>query len=237
MSSPEDVIARHSDSLCQFFNLRHPEVIFALASLYSKQNVFTAVMVNIWGDGFTIDIHDKQGTGFQLSISFARTVVSLNDVKDVFLQMGEKAETESQRSLHRNIPGQPPGWRVYWPNWTPFLMFLAFGVLSFTYIAIFPDTNILPFKWTVELLGIDTIQTSLWFAFGLHAFQAITAVYLILCVAKCEFTIKQKIIWTLCVQCMGIGSMLKLLPIVYNSKFVSDEIDEENKRMMDVLEV
>jgi len=49
-------------------------------------------------------------------------------------------------------------------------------------------------------------------------------------VAKCSFSVKQVLIWSVCVQFFGIGSMLKLLPIVYNSAYVSQELEEEKKR-------
>jgi hypothetical protein len=46
-------------------------------------------------------------------------------------------------------------------------------------------------------------------------------------VSAYKFSWKQMAIWMGCVQIMGIGSMLKLLPIVYESRFV----EQENLRM------
>ncbi|KAI8595363.1 hypothetical protein EDD21DRAFT_420736, partial [Dissophora ornata] len=127
------------------------------------------------------------------------------------------------------IPGQPAGLGVYWPHWNPFLTTLAISVSSFFYIYFFPDTTIPLLRWTKNRVGLDTVHSCVHFAVGLHSFQTATALYLMKDVAKCSFSLKQTAIWTVCVQFLGIGSMLKLLPIVYNSKFVSDEIDAEEK--------
>ncbi|KAF9358509.1 hypothetical protein BGX26_001604 [Mortierella sp. AD094] len=234
MSPQEDVIAKHSDTLCQFFNLRYPGTVLALARSYSKRITPSAEMVQVREDGLTIDCKDEHGIKFQVSIPFPQPVHSLSAVKEMLLHMGEEAEDDAPRSCYREIPGQPSGWRVYWPNWNLVLIILASGVLSYSYILMFPDTTIPPLVWIKEILGLDNIRIWIEFAVFLHAFQAVTAVYLMKRVSKYKFTLKQTIIWTACVQVLGIGSMLKLLPIVYNSKFVSDEIDEDNKRVLDL---
>ncbi|KAF9573025.1 hypothetical protein EC968_009075 [Mortierella alpina] len=128
-----------------------------------------------------------------------------------------------------NIPGQPAGWRVYWPHWNLFLVSLAAGVSSFFYIYFFPDTRISLFQWMKNTVGIETVRSCVHFAIGLHSFQSVTAIYLMKSLSAYKFSLKQTVIWTVCVQFFGIGSMLKLLPIVYNSKFVRDELEREEK--------
>ncbi|KAF9206910.1 hypothetical protein BGZ49_001574 [Haplosporangium sp. Z 27] len=232
--SDSDVISKHSDTLCQFFNLRYPEIVLSLARSHSKQNVPSAYMVQVRENGLDIECQDEQGSNFRVSVPFPRPVHSLSAVKEIFLEIGERAEEDAPTLYLRQIPGQEPGWRTYWPNWNWVLITLATGVLSFTYIAIFPDTKILPFQWILDFMGIDLIHTWLEFAFFLHAFQTVTAIYLMKRVSKYKFTLVQTAIWIVCVQGFGIGSMLKLLPIVYNSKFVSDEIDGDFKRNLEV---
>jgi hypothetical protein len=112
---------------------------------------------------------------------------------------------------------------VYWPDWTPFLIALAIGVASFFYIYFFPDTRISILRWIKDVVGMDTIRFCVHFAIGLHSFQTITAWYLMKRIATFKFTVKQVIIWSMVVQFFGIGSMLKLLPLVYYSKFASEE--------------
>ncbi|KAG9322016.1 hypothetical protein KVV02_003405 [Mortierella alpina] len=127
------------------------------------------------------------------------------------------------------IPGQPAGWRVYWPHWNLFLISLAAGVSSFFYIYFLPDTRISLFQWMKNTVGIETVRSCVHFAIGLHSFQSVTAIYLMKSLSAYKFSLKQTAIWTVCVQFFGIGSMLKLLPIVYNSKFVNDELEQEEK--------
>ncbi|KAF9986899.1 hypothetical protein BGZ65_005773 [Modicella reniformis] len=228
--SHTDSIATESDSLCQFFNKDHSTTVRAMARSITKRDVASAEVVQVHQDGFKIDGTNVQGKPFEVSVSFSSPVHSATMVKDTFLQMGERAERNYSSINHRRrreIPGQPPGWRTYWPNWTTFLILLAMGVLSFFYIYFFPETSIPILRWTKDLVGLDFIRFCVHFTIGLHSFETMTAWYLMKRVAKIEFNAKQFVIWSLCVQFLGIGSMLKLQPIVYNSKFVYDEIERE----------
>ncbi|KAF9952351.1 hypothetical protein BGZ72_006353 [Mortierella alpina] len=140
-----------------------------------------------------------------------------------------QSEQTSPVPTSPKIPGQPAGWRVYWPHWNLFLISLAAGVSSFFYIYFFPDTRISLFQWMKNTVGIETVRSCVHFAIGLHSFQSATAIYLMKSLSAYKFSLKQTAIWTVCVQFFGIGSMLKLLPIVYNSKFVHDEIEQQEK--------
>ncbi|KAG0211741.1 hypothetical protein BGX28_007503 [Mortierella sp. GBA30] len=138
-------------------------------------------------------------------------------------------ETSNSSASRLKIPGQPPGWRVYWPHWNPFLISLAAGVSSFFYIYFFPDTRISLFQWMKNTVGYGKVRNCVHFAIGLHSFQSATAIYLMRSLSAYKFSLKQSAIWLVCVQFFGIGSMLKLLPIVYNSKFVHDLLESQDK--------
>ena len=126
---------------------------------------------------------------------------------------------------------------VYWPKWNPFLVTLAASVSSFFYIYFFPDTKIPLLQWTKNRVGYDTVRTCVHFAVFLHSFQTATAHYLMRSVSAYKFSWKQMAIWTGCVQFFGIGSMLKLLPIVYNSKFVHDGMEQGQQKSFCLEEV
>ncbi|KAF9192754.1 hypothetical protein BGZ51_004922 [Haplosporangium sp. Z 767] len=188
------------------------------------QEMVSAKVIRVCQDHLVIEGQTGRGGCFNVSVAFPKSTYSQVAVKDTFMHLGKIAESGTPRSKRprRQIPGQPPGLGVYWPNWSPFLIALAAGVSSFFYIYFFPDTRIPPFRWIKSIVGMDSIRFCVHFAIGLHSFQTVTALYLMKRVAKCEFTLKQTLIWSGCVQFFGIGSMLKLLPIVYYSKFVSD---------------
>ncbi|KAG0350855.1 hypothetical protein BGZ54_003614 [Gamsiella multidivaricata] len=232
----QDPIAPHSDTLSQFFNQQHPETVLVMARSFSKKNVVSAAVVQVHRDGFVIEGQTAQaGPTLQVSVSFSSPALSLVMAKEAFLRIGKQAEAEAEAErgsvVRRQIPGQPPGLGVYWPHWSPFLIALAISVSSFFVVYFFPNVSIPPFVWIKQIWGLDTVRTCVHFAVFLHGFQLVTAWYLMKRVAKCPFSIKQVLIWSVCVQIMGIGSMLKLLPIVYNSKFVSDEIEAEEKEL------
>ncbi|KAG0266741.1 hypothetical protein BG011_001200 [Mortierella polycephala] len=212
-----------------FFN-EHSATVLNMACYFTTnkntiQEIVSAKVIRVCQEGLVIEGRTDRGDCFDVSVAFPNPIHSLIAVKDTFMHLGKIAETgtpRSKRPHRRQIPGQPPGLGVYWPNWNPFLIALAAGVISFFYIYFFPDTRIPPFRWTKSIVGMDKIRFCVHFAIGLHSFQTITALYLMKRVAKCEFTLKQTLIWSGCVQLFGIGSMLKLLPIVYYSKFVND---------------
>ncbi|KAF9127037.1 hypothetical protein BGW39_006163 [Mortierella sp. 14UC] len=232
-----DMIAQHSDSLCQQFNQDHPATVLNIARFFigskdtttiKKIHVVSASVVQVHEDGLLMEGQTIRGEHFRLSVAFAGgSMKSLAMVEESFLKLGREADRGLLRTSPRPIPGQPAGLGVYWPRWTPFLITLAASVSSFFYIYFFPDTRIPPFQWTKNLVGYDTVRSCIYFAVFLHSFQTSTAIYLMRRVSAYRFSWKQMAIWTGCVQFMGIGSMLKLLPIVYESRFV----EQENLRM------
>ncbi|KAF9091209.1 hypothetical protein BGX23_005381 [Mortierella sp. AD031] len=237
----EDMIAPHSDSLCQQFNHDHPSTVLNMARFFiggSKnasvsKNVVSARVVQVRQDGLLMEGQTLQGKSFKLSVSFlGGSMQSLDTVRESFAELGKQAnrgmaQTTTTATRRRQIPGQPEGWRVYWPKWNPFLVTLAASVSSFFYIYFFPDTKIPLLQWTKNKVGYDTVRSCVHFAVFLHSFQTSTAIYLMRRVSAYRFSLRQQAVWTGCVQFMGIGSMLKLLPIVYNSKFVHDEMEKE----------
>lgn len=243
-----DVIAPHSDSLCQQFNQDYPATVLNMARFFMKSSsskttnggaaaaknvVVSASVVQVQQDGLLIEGQTLQGKHFKLSVSFSGgSMKTLTMVKESFLKLGKQADRGLQQTAtttRRQIPGQPAGLGVYWPKWNPFLVTLAASVSSFFYIYFFPDTKIPLLQWTKNRVGYDTVRTCVHFAVFLHSFQTATACYLMRSVSAYKFSWKQTAIWTVCVQFFGIGSMLKLLPIVYNSKFVHDEMVQEEK--------
>ena len=110
------------------------------------------------------------------------------------------------------------------------------AVSAFFVVHFFPTIELQPFKWIKDTFGLETVATCCYFAVFLHAFQLVTAWYLMKDVAKCSFKVQQVLIWSVCVQFFGIGSMLKLLPIVYNSAYVSQELEENEKKKHQHLE-
>ncbi|KAG0238836.1 hypothetical protein BGX31_003162 [Mortierella sp. GBA43] len=202
-----------------------------MARTFTKQEVASASVVHVSQEGFKIEGTHAHGKPFQMSKPFSSPVRSMSMVKEAFLRATKLSEETSPMTPHRRreIPGQAPGWRTYWPDWTPFLIALATGTLSFFYIHFFPDTSISLFQWIKGVVGIKFISFCVYFTIGLHSFENITAWYLMKRVAKCHFSVQQLLTWSLCVQFLGIGSMLKLLPIVYYSKFVSEEIEHEEQ--------
>ncbi|KAG0307689.1 hypothetical protein BGZ97_000315 [Linnemannia gamsii] len=225
-----DVIAPHSDSLCRQFNQDHPTTVLNMARFFigskdQSKNIISASVVQVRHDGLWIDGETLKGERFKLSVSFSGSMQSLAMVRESFLKLGKKADRGLlYQTTLRPIPGQPAGLGVYWPRWSPFLIALAASVSSFFYMYFFPDTKIPLLQWTMEKVGgYGTVRTCVHFAVFLHAFQTATAIYLMRRVSAYKFSWKQMGIWCGCVQFFGIGSMLKLLPIVYNSKFVQDE--------------
>ncbi|KAG0100347.1 hypothetical protein BGZ93_002216 [Podila epicladia] len=178
---------------------KDPSLILELARSFEGQNKSLV----------SAQITEVSQSGFLLS------------TKDV---SGRQFKTKIQK-----VPGQPPGWRVYWPNWTPFLIGLAAGTSSFFYIYFFPETKIPIFQWTLNKVGMPTIRSCVHFAIGLHSFQTLTAWHLMRRVSAYRFTIPQSVAWTGCVQFFGIGSMLKLLPIVYNSAY-AHALNQQNQQ-------
>ncbi|GJJ74136.1 hypothetical protein EMPS_06494 [Entomortierella parvispora] len=236
MAHLQDPIAPHSDSLCQIFNQEHPATVLTLlryvarnrATISTDDPILSAKVVEVNQYGLTIDGRTAQGKHIQGTISFPGPVHSLTLATESFLKLGKQAKESLSSRESRKIPGQPPGLGVYWPHWTPFLIALAVSVSSFFFVYFFPNVSIQPFKWIKDTFGLETVTTCVHFAVFLHSFQLVTAWYLMKDVAKCSFSVKQVLIWSVCVQFFGIGSMLKLLPIVYNSAYVSQELEEEN---------
>ncbi|KAF9933642.1 hypothetical protein FBU30_004885 [Linnemannia zychae] len=231
-----DVITPHSDSLCRQFNQDYPSTVLNMARYFlssrdptSKTNVVTANVVQVHQDGLLIEGATRKGDKFKLSVSFPDSMQSLAMARESFLKLGKQADRGLLRSEPRPIPGQPEGLGVYWPRWTPFLITLAASVSSFFFVYFFPDSKIMPFQWIQDTFGYGTVRTCVHFAVFLHAFQTATAIYLMRRVSAYRFSWKQMGIWCGCVQFFGIGSMLKLLPIVYNSKFVNDDNIQRQK--------
>ncbi|KAK3819466.1 MAG: hypothetical protein J3R72DRAFT_529224 [Linnemannia gamsii] len=232
-----DVIAPHSDSLCLQFNQDHSTIVLNIARFFieskdaatintntKKVHVVSARVVQVRQGGLLLEGQTIRGQHFKLSVAFSGgSVKSLAMAKESFLKLGKKADRGMLRTCPRPIPGQPTGLGVYWPRWTPFLITLAASVSSFFYVYFFPDTKIPPFLWIKNYFGYDTVTSCVYFAVFLHAFQTSTAIYLMRRVSAYKFSWKQMMIWMGCVQFMGIGSMLKLLPIVYESRFVAEE--------------
>ncbi|KAF9909773.1 hypothetical protein EC991_008096 [Linnemannia zychae] len=228
-----DIIAPHSDSLCQQFNHDHPTTVLNMARFFigskdtitsKKIHVISASVVQVRQDGLLLEGRTIRGEHFQLSVAFeGGSKKNLAMVKESFLKLGREADRGLLRTSPRPIPGQPAGLGVYWPRWTPFLITLAASVSSFFYVYFFPDTKIPPFVWIKDYFGYDTVRSCIYFAVFLHAFQTATAIYLMRRVSAYKFSWKQMAIWMGCVQFMGIGSMLKLLPIVYESRFVEQD--------------
>ncbi|KAK5809166.1 hypothetical protein F5H01DRAFT_351364 [Linnemannia elongata] len=226
-----DMIAPHSDSLCRQFNQDHPTTVLNIARFFigskdqSKQ-ITSVRVVQVCQDGLWIEGETLKSERFKLSVSFSGgSVQSLAMARKAFLELGRKADRGLlHQATLRPIPGQPTGLGVYWPRWSPFLITLAASVSSFFYMYFFPDTKIPLLQWTMEKVGgYGTVRSCVHFAVFLHAFQTATAIYLMRSVSAYRFSWKQMAIWCGCVQFFGIGSMLKLLPIVYNSKFVQDD--------------
>ncbi|KAF8945195.1 hypothetical protein BGZ47_003112 [Haplosporangium gracile] len=227
----DDVIATHSDSLCREFNQDHPTTVLNMARFFigskdQSKHIISANVAQVSHDGLWINGETLKGERFKLLVSFSSSSMqSLAMVREAFLELGRKANRGLlHQSNLRPIPGQPAGLGVYWPKWSPFLIVLAASVSSFFYMYFFPDTKIPLLQWTMEKVGgYSTVQSCVHFAVFLHAFQTATAIYLMRSVSAYRFSWRQMGIWCGCVQFFGIGSMLKLLPIVYNSKFVQDE--------------
>ncbi|KAG0359562.1 hypothetical protein BG005_000601 [Podila minutissima] len=216
--SHQDPIAEHSAVLCEQFN-KDPSLILDLARSFGGQNksLVSAQITEVSQSGFLLSTKDVNGRQFQTKVTSSRSLHSITQVHDMFATLTTKS-SQSTRKIQK-VPGQPPGWRVYWPNWTPFLIALAAGTSSFFYIYFFPETKIPIFQWTLHKVGMPTIRSCVHFAIGLHSFQTLTAWHLMQRVSAYRFTIPQRLAWTGCVQFFGIGSMLKLLPIVYNSAY------------------
>ncbi|KAF9007661.1 hypothetical protein CPC16_001587 [Podila verticillata] len=218
--SYQDPIAEHSVVLCEQFN-KDPNIILDLARSFGGQNksLVSAQITEVSQSGFLLSTRDATGRRFQTKVTSSRSMHSITQVHDMFATLTTKS-SQSTRKIQK-VPGQPPGWRVYWPNWNLPLVALAAGVSCTFYVYFFPDTKIPVLQWALQKVGgMPTIRSWVHFAIGLHSFQTITAWYLMRRVAAYRFTIPQRLVWTGCVQFFGIGSMLKLLPIVYNSAYV-----------------
>ncbi|KAG9062648.1 hypothetical protein KI688_004952 [Linnemannia hyalina] len=226
-----DVIAPHSDSLCRQFNQDYPTTVLNIARFFigfkdQSKHIISASVVQVCQDDLKIDGETLKGERLMLSVSFPDgPMQSLAMAREAFLDLGKKADRGLlHQTALRPIPGQPTGLKVYWPKWSPFLITLAASVSSFFYMYFFPDTKIPLLQWTMEKVGgYGTVRSCVHFAVFLHAFQTATAIHLMRNVSAYRFSWKQMVVWCVCVQFLGIGSMLKLLPIVYNSKFVQDE--------------
>ncbi|KAG0314549.1 hypothetical protein BGZ99_008063 [Dissophora globulifera] len=166
-------------------------------------------------------------SGERSSLTVSRAASNPNRFSNLSTLSRKSIEDVSPLLEHRQIPGQPAGLGVYAPHMSPFLIVLAIAVSSFFYVYFVPDTNTPPFVWIRDYFGMAVVTSCIHFAVFLHAFQVATAIYLMKWLAKCPFTFMQTLIWCVCIQFLGIASMLKLLPIVYESKFVSDEIEKE----------
>ncbi|KAG0340830.1 hypothetical protein BG000_011011 [Podila horticola] len=216
--SHQEPVAEHSASLCEQFN-KDPKIILDLARSFGGQekSLVSAQIIEISQSGFLLSTKDANGRQFEIKVTSSRSMHSISQVHDMFAMLTTKS-SQSTRKIQK-VPGQPPGWHVYWPDWTPFLIALAAGTSSFFYIYFFPDTKVPLFQWTLHKVGMPTIRSCVHFAIGLHSFQTVTAWHLMRRVAAYRFTIPQRLAWTGCIQFLGIGSMLKLLPIVYNSAY------------------
>ncbi|KAG0334017.1 hypothetical protein BG004_000592 [Podila humilis] len=218
-----DPLAEHSASLCDQFN-QSPSLVLDLArSLGGDNSIVSAQVSQVTQTGFLIVTQDRTGRQSQTKVTSSRSMHSISHAHEVFTALA----TQSACSKIQKVPRQPPGWRTYWPNWNTFLVSLAVGVTSFFYIYFFPETRIPIFQWTIRTVGMPIIRNCVHFAIGLHSFQTATAWYLMRRVSAYRFTLPQGLVWTGCVQLFGIGSMLKLLPIVYNSAWVHAQNQQE----------
>ncbi|KAI1318525.1 hypothetical protein EDD11_006407 [Mortierella claussenii] len=209
--------------LATILNAFHPNLVLDIARSIAGPEVTYAFVMDASMSELDIVAYVYPERRLKLSVDLTEAPSHL--IQRILDICGDRDIPMRDTLLRRQIPGQPAGLGVYWPRWNSFLIALAGSVSSFFYIYFFPDTQISLLEWIKNTVGLNTVHSCVHFAVGLHSFQTVTAWYLMRRVAQCNFSFKQTMIWTVCVQFLGIGSMLKLLPIVYNSKFVKEEED------------